>query len=63
LRATEDDDDGAIQDADENRTSRAVLIVTVAPWSSWRRGQAGRCGQCRRHGDAGMRAREYPAGA
>jgi hypothetical protein len=38
LPAAEGDDDGAVQDADENRTARAVVIVTVAAWSSPRRG-------------------------
>ena len=34
LPAVQNDDDGAIRHDDETRTSRAVLVITVAAWSS-----------------------------
>jgi hypothetical protein len=63
LLAAEDDDGGAIQDADGVRTSRAVVIVTVAAWSLRRRGPARAREVRRRHGGARLRARKDPAAA
>lgn len=63
LPAAEGDDDGAVQDADENRTTRAAVIVTVAVWSSPCHGPTGQCASRRRHGGARMRTHGYPAGA
>jgi hypothetical protein len=63
LAAAEDDDDGAVQDADGNRTTRAVVVVTVAAWSSRWQGLGARGRVRHRHGGARLRAREDPAGA
>jgi hypothetical protein len=63
LPAVQDADDCAVQDADDYRTTWAVVVVTVAAWSSRCRGPGGRGWVRRRHGGARLRACEDPAGA